>query len=723
MFNVKSLQKNLILQKSQSDCGVACLASISKYYNKDVNLEKLRELSGTNKKGTTLLGLYDAAEKIGFISNAYEANIEDLIKIKNPCILHVVLDNKFNHYVVFYGLTKNKFLIGDPSFGIKKLEKEELNQIWKSKTVLVLEKSSNFSANEPKSGKEWFWLRKIIQSDLKLLVVAFLLGALLAIMGLSTAFFSQLLIDEIIPSGSYSNLLIGCTLLFLVLSMQALIAYLRSVILFNQSKNFNTKIISFFFDKLLKLPIRYFLNRSTGDVLVRLNDTSRIQSVVTNLFANSLIEILIVIFSLFYVFYYSLLLGLILLLSVPSFLVLSKIYHQSIVNGQKKTMQADSNNESNYVETIKGIETIVNFSKQNAFLTQVNNKFYAFQSEILDLRIISSKFGFTTQMIGNFFNATIFLLASIYVLNGNIDIGVMVAIFQLSFQIIPSVRNLSLLNIKIQEARVAYDRVNEFISHKKNTSVEVITHSKSDILEVNFENLSFNFPGQLSFLKDISFLIERNKITTFFGESGSGKSTLLKIIQRYYLPSKGNIVVNDNININEIPLEFWRDKIGLVPQSINLFSGTLFENISLAIDTDSKEKVIEFCKKLGFDKYFSLFPQGYATLLGESGFEISGGQKQLVAITRALYHEPDVILLDEPTSAMHLEMEKMVWKTFHNLKNKMAIVLVTHRINSAKHSDIIHIIKDGSISHSDTPKNLLSTRNNLFYDSIDNLNI
>jgi len=280
---IKEAKKSLVVQQDQSDCGVACLLSVIKYYSGTNTLENLRQLSGTNITGTTLLGLYQAAQKTGFNATGCEASIASLTAYGAPCILHA----NNNHYVVCFGtLVKNdvqQFIVGDPSKGILYLNSKQLDELWKTKICLELLPNESFKTAKDIKHEKRKWIIELIKTDTPLLTIAAVLGVVIAALGLVMAIFSQRLIDEILPKKEFMKLDLGIVFVFVLLLIREGISTLRQYFLLRQSKDFNNRITDFFYTHLLQLPKPFFDTRKIGELTARLNDTTRIQRVISQL--------------------------------------------------------------------------------------------------------------------------------------------------------------------------------------------------------------------------------------------------------------------------------------------------------------------------------------------------------------------------------------------------------------------------------------------------------
>lgn len=724
--SVKSLRKSWIRQLDQSDCGVACLASIIRYYGGETSLEKLREKSGTTKSGTTLLGLFQAAPEFGLIAEAYETDIPNLKKQENPCILHIIKENHLQHYVICYGFVEDAFLISDPAEGVKKWSEKELASVWESKTLLLIKKGENFVTQDYTKKQKWSWIKNLAEEDIPILGVAAAIGLFIAVLGLSTAVFTQKLIDEFLPNQDTLKLFVGLGLLTFLLLARNGLSWIRQLFLIRQSRDFNNRMIQSFYGSLLRLPIPFFHNRKTGDLIARMNDTRRLQSTITYLIGDVIIDLLLVVAASAFILFYSVPLGLFILLSLPVFFLLTWKYHIPIREGQKEVMKAHALNESNYVDTIQGIAAIKENNREPFFSNVTKQVYGHFQNTIFDLGNVSIRFSFWADTANLLFIIGVLGWGSVMVLNEVLMLGALIAVVQMSGQLIPSANRLALTNLQLQEARVAFDRMYEFTSLEPEYKLNGQQNKLQDFAftSLSIKDLSFRFPGRSQLLKGISLNVKRGEMIGILGESGCGKTTILHILKRFYREESGKILVNKNQQLNQISIPNWRRSIASVPQEIKIFNASLIQNICLKEISSSKEieEVVLFCKNTGLNSLFESFPQGYATLLGEEGVNISGGQKQMVALARALYQKPKLLLLDEPTSAMDRETEQKVLDMLKKLSEEIAVIMVTHRVQSIKHADRIYILENGVMKVSGIPLDLMKSEN-LFSNAISDIEI
>ncbi len=703
--------KSFELQHDQSDCGVACLKSLVQYYGGDISLEKLRELSGTSKQGTTLLGLYQVANQIGFKAEGFQADVQSVIEHGKPVILHVTIDNSLQHYVICYTYENEKFVIGDPAKGIIKYTKKELEKIWISKACLTIEPNEIFKKVKNIKTEKKKWFQNLIKEDKEILLVSVFIGLVISVLGMIMAVFSQKLIDEILPSKNLEKLILSIVLVTLLLLIRAGFVAVRQFLLITQSKLFNNRIIEFFYNALLYLPKSFFDTRKKGDLIARLNDTARIQRVITQLAGNYIIDSLTAITAITFLFVYSWQTGAIALLSMPFYFAIIFRFNKRIIDSQKEVMAGYAHSESNYISTLSGIAEIKNFNKQS-FFAQLNKVIYgAFQGRVFELGKINVRLGFVAGVTGVMFLSTVIIYNAYMVYADKMLLGGLMAILGISSTLLPAIGNLALVAIPLNEAKVAFNRMYEF------AGIEPETRSQGKLSDINFEqldiqNLSFRFPGRKRILEDINITLRKGELISLIGESGSGKTTMGYLLQKFYIPEEGTIIINKKSSLQDVDTGSWRNIIGVVSQDIHIFNGTVIDNICLGDSQKEAELVLKFLNDYGFSTYINALPQGFATIIGEEGINLSGGQKQIIALARALYKKPQILILDEATAAMDKETEQFTIDLVNRLKQNIAVFYISHRLHVLKRiSDRIYIIENGLIKESGTHDDLLKGEN------------
>lgn len=707
----QQLPRKFTLQQDQQDCGVSCLRNILHYYKAEVSLEKLREFSGTGPQGTTLLGLHQAATQTGFKALGAEAGgMPDLLEVQHPCILPVTINGSLLHYVVYYPQPNTNFiLIGDPAIGLIKISTEQLEKIWVTKTVLLLEPGEKLARWQRQRQNKASWLWRMLKEDVHLLYAAAVLGVICCVLNLSTAIFSQRLIDHILPGRRRTELIAGLVVLGLLLIIKSLLSRVRQFLLIRQGYGFNTRLTGSFYLSMLHLDKFFFDNRKTGDLIARLNDTLRIQQAASYILGEMSIQVLVLLATLATLFIYSWPIGVFCLLMLPVVFGIVKYFEKPIIREQRTAMIGQARNESNYVDSIRGIATIKAMNREGLFAGIARDIFGAFQASVWQLGKIRVRFTTVLEITTALFGLTIIAWAALDTLNGQLRIGQMIAILQLSGMLMQTAVLAALTNLQMQEAAVALDRMYEFMilepeydagassGPSTGQSAGLTNPGPSLFRRLSVQQVGFRHPGKRLLLKNISLEVEKGEIIAVTGDSGQGKSTLLQILQKFY-PGEGGVMRVNDQDLRDIDTVKWRSLIGVVPQDIAIFSGSLLANICLDLSPEHADRVLLFCKALGFDRYFSAFPQGYATILGEGGVALSGGQRQLLALARCLYAGPQLILLDEPTAAMDAATEQFVIGVLQKFRQRAGILVISHKDALTAVADRVYRLDNGVTS-------------------------
>jgi ATP-binding cassette subfamily B protein len=697
MIDLKKIQRSGVLQHDSSDCGTACLVTLIRFFGGESTIGQIRNLSGTDQSGTTMLGLLQAAEKTGFDATGYEAEIPDIIKYSRELILHVRLENGFDHYVVWFGYENDKFIIWDPAKGLQYLSEHELSKLWESRKCLGVIPNSKFIRRKSRRDLIFRWLVEKIKPDKNILTVSLIAGIAISILSMVMAVFTQKLIDDILPSKDNTMLAISLLLLFILLVAKALLGYVRQLMLLSQGKTFNIRIIDDFFGLFLNLPKPFFDTRKKGDFIGRLNDTMRIQRVITEFVSIYLIDLMIVIFSLVFLFIYSSFSALISIIFLPVLFLVIYRWNKKIIDSQREVMAMYANTESNYIDSLGGITEIKSLQWQDHFKSRNKTIFSEFQERIFNLGKIKVSLGLIAGIAGILYLVLILSITSVFVFRSRITTGELLAILSICSGILPSLLNLSLIAIPLSEVKVALSRMFEFTQTDPESDIPI--NAPVGIENIRLRDISFRFPGRSLLLKKINIQLQKGTIVSLTGESGCGKSTIAGIIMRFYEAEDGTIVVNHGIDSNKIPINNWRSKVIIIPQEIHIFNGTILQNILTDPTEDKLKDLVSVINEFGLVRFYDSFPSGLLTLVGEDGLSLSGGQKQIIAFTRAIIKKPDFLIIDEGTSSLDRQSEQILIKIIQSIKRDTGILMITHKGELIKEiSDENYILENGILS-------------------------
>jgi len=708
------------IQADAKDCGPTCLRIISKYYGKSISLQQIRNLSETTREGSSLMGLSDAAEKLGYKTLGLKIDFTTLIEdIPLPCICHW---NKY-HFVVIYKIDKTgKVYISDPSYGLITYSKEEFIRFWignnadentEEGVILVLETTPSFFQNEfdeNKSKASFSFLSKYLLKY-KFLVIQLAVGLLAgSLLSLIFPFLTQSIVDVGIQNQDLNFIYLVLLAQIMLFIGRTGLEVIRSWILLHLSARINISIISDFFIKLMKLPISFFDTRMTGDIMQRINDHHRIEQLLTTSSLNTLFSLVnLIIFSIILLFYdYRLFIV---------YLVGAVCYIGWILFFLKRRKELDykrfsqvSQEQSKVIELINGMQEI---KLQNAEKQKRWNWEFV-QVKLFKVNIKSLSLEQWQSVGGNFINQMKDILVSFLsaklVLSGNLTLGMM-----LSVQYIIGQLNSPLLQLvdfirQTQDAKISLERLGEIHDKEDEENTEEQYATEIPQTDIEIENVSFRYIGSDQFVfENLNLTIPYQKTTAIVGASGSGKTTLLKLLMKFYEPNTGEIKLG-NTNLKNISPKIWRNHCGVVMQEGYVFNDTIAENIAVGEDYIDKEKLRKSVEIANIKDFIENLPLSYNTKIGNEGVGVSGGQKQRLFIARAVYKSPDYIFFDEATSALDANNEKIIMENLEKFfKGKTAIV-IAHRLSTVRHADKIIVLDKGKVVEEGNHTELVALR-------------
>lgn len=683
-----------IKQRDITDCGAACLASVAAYYKLNLPVAKIRQFANTDKKGTNILGMTEAAQKLGFEAKGVKGPFESLAKIPLPAIAHIIVKDVLHHFVVIYKVNAKEIQIMDPADGqLHLLKNEEFKKEWSGILILLLPNEDFKPANEQIPIRSRFW--KLIKPEKNVLIQA-LLGALVyTILGLSTAVYVQKIVDHVLIDGNKNLLnLMGITMLVLI-SFQSFIGGVKSIFILRTGQIIDSRLILGYYKHLLKLPQQFFDNMRIGEITSRINDAVKIRLFINDISINLSVNLFIVIFAFAMMFMWYWKLAFLMLASIP--LYASIYWISNLINKkvQRKLMENAAELESQLVESLQAVSTIKQFSLEEHANNNTDSRFTTLLKQVYKSGITNIYASNTTETVSKIFTIVLLWAGATYVLSNQITPGELLSFYTLSGYFTGPVSSLISMNKTIQEAIIAGDRLFEIMdldSEQKENQHHLTASQLGDII---FEDVSFRYGSRVAVFDKLNITIPKGKFTAIVGESGSGKSTIAALIQNLYPLQKGRIVCGD-YDVKYISNHSLRNLIAAVPQKVDLFAGSIIYNIAIGDYNPDMQKVVNICKRLGISDFIESLPEGFNTYIGENGVVLSGGQRQRIAIARALYREPEILLLDEATSALDSAAEQYVNHALqYQLAQQKTIVVIAHRLSTIYQADKIIVLDKG----------------------------
>jgi ATP-binding cassette subfamily B protein len=710
-------------QPDYKDCGPACLRIIAKFYGKSIALQDLRNITETTRKGSDILSLSSASEKLYFRTLGVKLSTSVLSEATFPCILHW---NK-NHYVVLYKIKKGIYYISDPAHGLLKYKKAEFLKAWignnatdttEEGIALLLEPTPKFYDSDFDSKDKRLGLSFISTYLLKYksFIFQLILGLIAAsLLQLIFPFLTQSIVDVGIKNQDINFIyLIFIAQIFLFIGRTA-IEVIRSWILLHLSTRINISLVSDFFIKLMNLPIAFFDTRMTGDILQRINDHRRIERILTTSSLNVLFSMVnLVVFGLVLAYYDMLIFGIFALGSIFYFLWIA-IFLKKRKDLDYKRFSQVSQEQSKVIELINGMQEIKlhNAEKQKRWGWEfLQARLFKISIEGLSLEQYQSV---GSSFINELKNIIITALSAKLVIDGEITLGMMLAISYIVGQLNSPISQLINFIRELQDARISLDRLSEIHNRDDEEKSDVDNYVEiPSNASIVLDNISFRYLGSDQLvLKNLSITIPPNKITAIVGVSGGGKTTLMKLLLRFYEPIEGTIKIG-NHDLNNVSQKSWREKCGVVMQEGYIFNDTIANNIAIGVDFVDKKKLEHSVDVANIKSFIETLPLSYNTKIGMEGVGLSTGQKQRLLIARAVYQNPDFLFFDEATSALDANNEKTIMEKLNIFFENKTVVVIAHRLSTVKNAHQIIVLDEGKIIEKGTHKELVALKGNYF---------
>ncbi len=695
-----------IEQQSSSDCGAACLVMIARYWGKRIPLYQVREQANVGRSGASLKSLARAAEEIGFHARPVRASLSRLVDQSHPWIAHW----QSNHYVVVYRIRGNRVLLSDPAQGRRLISRQEFQTHW-SGYALLLDPDAHLQSTPVKGASLGRYLNALTPyTNLSIQII--LISILIQLFSLVTPLFTQIILDQVVVQKSQMTLNAFAIGLVLFGIWGICLGSVRQYLLSYFSNRLDLTLLSGFIRYTLTLPLKFFESRRVGDILTRVQENQKIQRFLIGQVLLAWLDFLTGFIYLGLMLYYNWRLTLLILLLIPPIVILTLVSTPFLRRVSRQIFHEAANQNSSLVEMMTGIATVKSAAAERELRWRWEDLLTSQMNAVFRGQKLGIGLQFTSGLINALGGAALLWYGATLVIQDQLTIGQFVAFNMMMGYVISPVITLVNLWDELQEVLISIERLNDVFETQPE---EPPQHSRLVLPTlqgfVQFEDVTFRYgeDEDHNTLQNLNLDVQPGQTIAIVGRSGSGKTTLVKLLEGLYFPTHGRICI-DGHDIRHISLHSLRSQIGIVPQECFLFSGTIFENITLYRPEYSLGQVIQVAKLAEAHAFIQSMPLGYSTMVGERGATLSGGQRQRIAIARALLGSPRILILDEATSSLDTESERRFQRNLSQISRDRTTFMIAHRLSTVRNADRILVLDRGILVEQGTHEELMALK-------------
>ena len=684
------MSKIEVLQDGIKECGAACLLSVIKYYGGNVSLERLLELTKTTKEGTNFYNIQVAAKEIGLISKGYKIdNIDKLNELEKPFISQIVKNN-YKHFVVVYKIKNNKITIMDPAKGMIKLTIDEFNNIWTG-YILVIEPYKKLPVYNENN-----YIVSIIKNTIlynkKIILNLFSLTVIVTLFTCIYSYYFKIIIDKVLTTNKL-NLLIITVIFLLVFTIKILTEYLRNNLLLYLNQKLDLSIITTTTDKIISLPYSYYKNKTTGEMISRINDLFYIKNVISKIIVTIFLDIILSIVTMIILFNINKTMSLYLIIITILYLFIFLIFKQNTKDMTNIIQEDNSKINSILVESISSYETIKGLNLEKSFQNKINKLYlHSINNNLNFTKIIN-----TQELFLDLFEGIILLfiiyVGATFIMDESMTIGSLITFNSLVYYFLSPIRSSLDFYKEFFYVNNSIKRINNILNYK---------YEKLDTLtnlnitgDITIKNLDFSYNNKSNILNNISLKINDKDKVLILGPSGTGKSTLLKLLYKYYDIQRNKIFLN-NYDINDYSLRDIRENITYISQNELLYNDTIRNNIILDRNI-SEEEFLNVCNMVYVNDIIKDNLLSYDYRLEENGTNLSGGQRQRIILARSLLKTSKIILIDEGLNEIDINLERKILKNIFSYYKDKTIIIISHRLDNMDLYTKVLNLENGSL--------------------------
>lgn len=695
-----------VQQLEVSDCGAACLAMNLAYHGRSVSPEEIRRATRTSRDGVSALSIIEAARAYGMEPRAVRVELDGLKHLERGSILHW----EFNHFVVLDRITRDGIDILDPAVGRRRIPMDRFSESFTGVAIL-LKPGESFSKEGLSKRGTWRYLRPLLTRS-GLLSKVGVTSLLIQLFALATPILMGVIIDRVIPAGDRSLLLAIMVGLSGMVLFYLLSTFLRGHLLVALRTHLDVSITTGFISHLVKLPYQFFLQRSTGDLMARLNSNATVREILTSGAISTLLDGTLVSLYLVLIFAQSFAMGLVVVVLATLQIAILLFGYRPIQRVMAESLQAQARSQGHLAQMITGIETLKSVGAESRSVAQWTDLFV----DEINASIVRGRLNALIETLTSSLRMAsplvVLSIGVIAVMNNDMSLGTMLALSALATGFLTPLSNLVAVGMQLQVLGSYMDRINDVLDTAPEQDPAEVEPAGKLEGHIALERITFSYGEDApEVVKDVSLDIPRGRSIAVVGESGSGKSTLAHVILGLYRPTQGRVLY-DGRDLAGLEATSVRIQLGIVPQSSFLFGTTIRANIALTYPEASLDEVERAARLAEIHDDIMAIPLNYETVLSDGGASLSGGQRQRIALARALVHNPAILLLDEATSSLDSVTEARIYRNLEELD--CTRIVIAHRISTIARADQILVMDGGVFVEQGTHDELMAARGRYF---------
>jgi ATP-binding cassette, subfamily C, bacterial len=698
----------VVQQHSEEDCGAASLATVSSHYGRRFSISRIREAVGTGQLGTTLLGLRRGAETLGFNARQVQASpelLDHLDQAPLPAIIHW----KGYHWVVLYGKKGKKYIIADPAVGIRYLTRKELSAAWTNGVMLLLtpDELRFYQQPEDKIGGLGRFLKRVLPYR-GLLIEVILLNLVIGLLALAFPFLLQILTDDVLVRGDTQLLTTVVIGVMAINLFSSCLRFIQSSLIAHFAQRLELGLVLEFGRQILRLPLSYYEARSSGEIVSRLRDIREINQLVSQVVIGFPSRFFIAVVSFCLMVFYSWQLTLLAIVIAVLMSLSALIFLPTLQQKTRAVLVTSAENQGMLVETFKGALTLKTTNAQPQAWEEFQERFGRLANATFSTIQITILNGIFSSLVSGLGSIALLWFGSTLVIGKVLTIGQLLAFNSMNGNFTGFIGSVIDFVDEFARARTAMERLTEVIDSTPEDDEEDTKKAYACIIsnaDISCKKLNFHHTGRVDLLDDFSLTIPGGQVTALIGQSGCGKSTLAKVIAGLYPLQSGNIRYGI-YNQQDLSLDSLRQQVVLVPQEPHFWRRSILENFRFSYPDATLEEIVRVCEVAYADEFISEMPDKYHTVLGEFGANISGGQRQRLALARAIVKDPPVLILDESTGALDPVLETKVLDRLLWYRQGKTTIMISHRPRVILRADWIVLLDKGKLMRQGTPEDL-----------------